>query len=96
MGDNGSGSQLALNAALSSLGVKVLCPDVMPCAVGAAACHRDDVLDLEAGHDEPLWTQAVAATVAGRVADAADEVDGQVVTRHRQPGADGVLGPRPP
>jgi hypothetical protein len=36
---NGSGSQLALNAAASSLGVKVLCPDVMPCGQGTVACH---------------------------------------------------------
>jgi hypothetical protein len=35
---NGSGAQLALNAAVSSLGVKVLCPDVMPCGVGGVAC----------------------------------------------------------
>jgi hypothetical protein len=35
---NGSGSQLALNAAVSSLGVTVLCPDVMPCGVGGVAC----------------------------------------------------------
>jgi hypothetical protein len=39
VGQNGSGSQLALNAAVSSLGVKVLCPDVMPCGQGAVACH---------------------------------------------------------
>jgi hypothetical protein len=39
VGQNGSGSQLALNAAASSLGVKVLCPDVMPCGQGGVACH---------------------------------------------------------
>jgi hypothetical protein len=39
VGQNGSGSQLALNHAVSSLGVKVLCPDVMPCGVGGLACH---------------------------------------------------------
>ena len=39
VGQNGSGSQLALNHAVSSLGVKVLCPDVMPCGVGGVACH---------------------------------------------------------
>jgi hypothetical protein len=38
VGRNGSGPQLALNAALSSLGVKVLCPDTMPCGVGGVAC----------------------------------------------------------
>jgi hypothetical protein len=43
-----------------------------------------------------LRAQAVAATVAGRLADAANQVDGQVVTRHRQPGEDAALGPRPP
>jgi len=35
---NGSGARLPLNASRSSLGVKVLCPDVMPCGVGAAGC----------------------------------------------------------
>ncbi len=35
---NGSGSPLALDAALSSLGVTVLCPDVMACGVGGVAC----------------------------------------------------------
>jgi hypothetical protein len=35
---NGSGSQLALNAALSSLGVTILCPDVAPCGDGGPAC----------------------------------------------------------
>ncbi|MGN6868110.1 MAG: hypothetical protein ACTHMY_06875 [Solirubrobacteraceae bacterium] len=39
VGQNGSGSQVALNAAVSSLGVKVLCPDVMPCGVGGVACR---------------------------------------------------------
>lgn len=39
VGQGGSGSQLALNHAVSSLGVKVLCPDVMPCGVGTVACH---------------------------------------------------------
>ncbi len=39
VGQNGSGSQLALSAAVSSLGVKVLCPDVMPCGVGGVACR---------------------------------------------------------
>jgi hypothetical protein len=39
VGQNGSGAQLALNAATSSLGVKVLCPDVMPCGVAGVACH---------------------------------------------------------
>ena len=67
-----------------------------PRIVGTAARHRDDVLDLEAGHDEPLRAQAVPATVAGRLADAANQVDGQVVTRHRQPGADAARGRRPP
>jgi hypothetical protein len=38
VGQNGSGGRLALNAATSSLGVKVLCPDVMPCGVGGVAC----------------------------------------------------------
>jgi hypothetical protein len=38
VGQNGSGSQLALNAASSNLGIKVLCPDVMPCGVGGAVC----------------------------------------------------------
>jgi hypothetical protein len=40
-GQNGSGSQLALSAAVSSLGVKVLCPDVMPCGQGTVACHTN-------------------------------------------------------
>lgn len=35
---NGSGARLPLNAANSSLGVKVLCPDVMPCGVAGVAC----------------------------------------------------------
>ncbi len=35
---NGSGSQLALNAAVSSLGVTVLCPDLAPCGDGGPAC----------------------------------------------------------
>jgi hypothetical protein len=35
---DGSGAPLPLNAANSSLGVKVLCPDVMPCGVGGVAC----------------------------------------------------------
>jgi hypothetical protein len=39
VGRNGSGARVALNAATSNLGVKVLCPDVMPCGVGGAACH---------------------------------------------------------
>jgi hypothetical protein len=39
VGQNGSGARLALNAAVSSLGVKVLCPDVMPCGVGGVACQ---------------------------------------------------------
>jgi hypothetical protein len=39
VGRNGSGARLALNAATSNLGVKVLCPDVMPCGVGGVACH---------------------------------------------------------
>ncbi|HKO27405.1 MAG TPA: hypothetical protein VJU80_08105 [Solirubrobacteraceae bacterium] len=39
VGQNGSGSRLALNATASSLGVKVLCPDTMPCGQGAVACH---------------------------------------------------------
>jgi hypothetical protein len=39
VGQNGSGSQFALNHAVSSLGVKVLCPDTMPCGVGTVACH---------------------------------------------------------
>jgi hypothetical protein len=39
VGPNGSGSQVALNRAVSSLGVKVLCPDTMPCGVGTVACH---------------------------------------------------------
>jgi hypothetical protein len=37
VGQNGSGAQLALDAA-SSLGVKVLCPDVAPCGDGGPAC----------------------------------------------------------
>jgi|SRR5947209_502394 len=39
VGRNGSGARVALNAATSNLGVKVLCPDVMPCGVAGAACH---------------------------------------------------------
>src|SRR5581483_388736 len=35
---NGSGSQLALDAAVSRLGVTVLCPDVAPCGDGGPAC----------------------------------------------------------
>jgi hypothetical protein len=35
---NGSGSQLPLNAASSSLGVTVLCPGVAPCGDGGPAC----------------------------------------------------------
>jgi hypothetical protein len=38
VGQSGTGTQLALNRALSSLGVKVLCPDTMPCGVGGVAC----------------------------------------------------------
>jgi hypothetical protein len=37
-GQSGSGAELALNAAVSSLGVTVLCPDVMPCGVGGVTC----------------------------------------------------------
>jgi hypothetical protein len=35
---NGSGSQLALNAAISNLEVTVLCPDLAPCGDGGPAC----------------------------------------------------------
>src|SRR4051812_49212797 len=38
--------------------------------VGPAACQGDGVLDFETGHDEPLRTRAVTATMAGRLADA--------------------------
>jgi hypothetical protein len=38
VGQNGSGAQLALNAASSSLAVKVLCPDVKPCGNGGPTC----------------------------------------------------------
>lgn len=38
VGRNGAGARLGLNHAVSSLGVKVLCPDVMPCGVGGVVC----------------------------------------------------------
>jgi hypothetical protein len=38
VGQNGSGSQVALNAAVSSLGVKVLCPAAAACGDGGPPC----------------------------------------------------------
>src|SRR5207302_825029 len=55
--------------------------------VRAAAGTGNDMYDLKSGHDQALRAETISATVTGRLADAADEIDGEILTRHRRPAA---------